>query len=99
VSEARIKGKGKGKEMLLRFDGEVVEGESEPVLGDPRKAQGFEKPKNLRPWRPTLYEVHYEVSFYQLHSIPADMMLNLSTTIIRPDRLLQLVSSSPTSHR
>jgi hypothetical protein len=57
---ARIKVKG-GKETLLRVDGEVVHGEPEIVLVDPRKAGGFKKHPSLRPFRAELYEVKYEV--------------------------------------
>jgi hypothetical protein len=68
AAEGRIKTKG-GKETLLRFDGEVVSGEPEIVLGDPRKAAGFRKQVSLRPLRTELYEVKYEVrgAFCRLH--------------------------------
>jgi hypothetical protein len=55
----RIKGKGKGKEILMRYDGEVVEGEPEVVLRDPRKVPGFKKLVNLRPGRGEFHEVRY----------------------------------------
>lgn len=76
--QERIKGKGKGKEMLYRFEGEVVgadgegqeeaarEGsvkESEVVVRDPRKERTFKRPQTLRPGRDVFYEVTYEVSF------------------------------------
>ncbi|KAI0299438.1 hypothetical protein B0F90DRAFT_623558 [Multifurca ochricompacta] len=59
AAETRIRTKG-GKEMLLRYDGEVVRGEPEVVLVDPRKAEGFKRLVSLRPFRTELYEVKYE---------------------------------------
>jgi hypothetical protein len=59
--EDRIKGKGKGKEILMRYDGQVVQGEPEPQVRDPRRVSGFKKPVSLRPGRVDLYEVKYEV--------------------------------------
>ncbi|KAF9224815.1 hypothetical protein BS17DRAFT_701726 [Gyrodon lividus] len=55
-SESRITGKGKGKETLTRYDGEVIEGEAEPVPKDPRRAPGLKK----RPGREAFHEVKYE---------------------------------------
>ncbi|KAG2126600.1 hypothetical protein DEU56DRAFT_539512 [Suillus clintonianus] len=54
--EPRIKGKGKGKETLTRYNGEVIEGEPEPTTSDPRKAAGFKK----RPHRDAFHEIRYE---------------------------------------
>ena len=67
AAETRIKTKG-GKETLLRFDGEVVQGEPEVVLVDPRMVGGFKRTTSLRPSRTELYEVKYEVrdGFYTL---------------------------------
>ena len=59
--EDRIKGKGKGKEILMRYDGQVVGGEPEPVVRDPRRVSGFKKPMSLRPGRGEYHEVKYEV--------------------------------------
>jgi hypothetical protein len=70
VADTRIKTKG-GKEMLLRLNGEVVRGEPEVVLVDPRKAGGFKKLSNLRPFRTELYEVKYEVRDMVLRLIPS----------------------------
>lgn len=60
AAETRIKTKG-GKETLLRFGGEVVRGEPEVVVVDPRKVGGFKRTTSLRPFRTELYEVKYEV--------------------------------------
>lgn len=69
-SQERIRGKGKGKEMLVRFEGEVVVGvgeggmrEEEVVVRDPRKIGGLKKGQILRPGRAEFYELKYEVSF------------------------------------
>ena len=56
----RIKTEG-GKETLLKFEEEVVPGEPEIVPADPRKAGGFKRQVNLRPFRTEFYEVKYEV--------------------------------------
>jgi hypothetical protein len=63
AADPRIKGKGKGKEMLYRYDGEVVEGESDIFIRDPRKAYGFKPLKSQRPARSDFYELKYEVHF------------------------------------
>lgn len=67
AADTRIKTKG-GKEMLLRFGGEVVRGEPQVVSADPRKVGGFKRPVSLRPFRSELYEIKYEVrdGFYIL---------------------------------
>lgn len=56
-SELRINGKGKGKVTITRYDGMVIEGETEPAPKDPRKGSGFKK----RLGREAFYEVKYEV--------------------------------------
>ena len=60
AADTRIKTKG-GKEILMRFGGQVVRGEPEVVLADPRNVGGFKKPVSLRPFRTELYEIKYEV--------------------------------------
>lgn len=61
-ADPRIKGKGKGKETLFRYNGEVAEGEPETHVQDPRKMPGFRPLKSLRPARTEFHEVKYEVS-------------------------------------
>lgn len=61
LEEQRIKGKGKGKEIVYRYAGEVVMDETEPAVRDPRKLIGVKKMTSLRPARNELYEVKYEV--------------------------------------
>ncbi|KII91725.1 hypothetical protein PLICRDRAFT_518887 [Plicaturopsis crispa FD-325 SS-3] len=79
--EQRVKGKGKGKEILLRFNGEVVEGEPEPVVRDPRKVPGFRKLLSLRPGRGDFHEVKYEVC--EVHVARADFLLTCSYSTMR----------------
>jgi hypothetical protein len=59
----RVKGKSKGKEMLLRFGGETVEGEPEPAPRDPRKDSNAKRLPCLRSQRTEYVEVKYEVCF------------------------------------
>ena len=61
-AEHRIKGKGKGKEVLYRYEGEVAEGELMPPVRDPRKVPGIRRPQLLRPGRGELHVIKYEVS-------------------------------------
>ncbi|KAH8083344.1 hypothetical protein BXZ70DRAFT_958502 [Cristinia sonorae] len=56
----RLKGKGKGKEVLTRYDGEVVEGEPKPVPSDPRKDSTLKSLPCLRPYRDELISLKYE---------------------------------------
>jgi hypothetical protein len=59
--EPRIKGKSKGKELIYRYGGEVIDGEQPPVVRDPRKAPMVKKLPNLRPGRGEFYTLNYEV--------------------------------------
>ena len=59
--EARVKGKGKGKEIILRFNGEVIDGEHEAVVRDPRKETKVKRLPSLRPGRAQLVACKYEV--------------------------------------
>ena len=75
VVQERIRGKGKGKEILYRCEGEVV-GPAEPddgmkeeevVVKDPRKEIGYKKPHPIRSSKTEFIELPgYEVSF-QIH--------------------------------
>jgi histone-lysine N-methyltransferase SETD1 len=83
--QERIRGKGKGKEALYRFEGEVVPGvgengmeEEEVVVRDPRKdlvrlknmLNGSVKEKNFRPARIEFHEFKWEVCGFRLSSKP-----------------------------
>ncbi|KZT22302.1 hypothetical protein NEOLEDRAFT_1181040 [Neolentinus lepideus HHB14362 ss-1] len=59
-SEPRIKGKVKGKEILYRYNGEIVDGEDEPVVRDPRKDLSMKRLPPQRSKRETFYEIKYE---------------------------------------
>jgi hypothetical protein len=72
VVQERIRGKGKGKEILYRCEGEVVgppesvDGmkEEEVVVKDPRKEIGYKKPHPIRSSKTEFIELPgYEVSF------------------------------------
>lgn len=59
--EPRVRGKGKGKEIILRYGGEVIEGEHEAVVRDPRKEAKMKRLPSLRPARTELVQCKYEV--------------------------------------
>jgi hypothetical protein len=65
----RIRGKGKGKEMLYRMEGETVDEEDggfredTPVIRDPRKDKGVKRPMTLRSGKSELVVVKFQVSF------------------------------------
>lgn len=44
----RLKGKSKGRELLYRYNGETLPGESPAVPKDPRKAPGFKRANKIR---------------------------------------------------
>ena len=54
----RLRGKGKGKEVLTRYGGEVVEGEPASLPRDPRKDK---RPNAPRPVKPDFVPLKYEV--------------------------------------
>ena len=62
-AEHRVKGKGKGKEVVYRYEGEVVEGEHIPPIQDPRKVPG-RRLQPLRPGRGEFHIIKYEVSAF-----------------------------------
>ena len=59
--EARVKGKGKGREIVIRYEGETIEGEHPAVLRDPRKEAKVRRKETMRPVRVELVSVKYEV--------------------------------------
>ena len=61
VNTDRVKGKGKGKELLYRFNGETVDDEPALVLRDPRKDKEVKRLPSLRSQRTEYVEVKYEV--------------------------------------
>ena len=67
--EPRVKGKGKGKEIILRYDGEVIDGEHEAVVRDPRKETKVKRLPTQRPLRTEVYQCKYEV-----RSLPMELL-------------------------
>ncbi|KAF4612764.1 hypothetical protein D9613_011728 [Agrocybe pediades] len=71
VVSSRIKGKGKGKEILTRFEGEVIEEvdgtmkEDVPVIRDPRRDKTVKRPVLVSQPKNEFIEVRYE---YDEHS-------------------------------
>lgn len=59
--DERVQGKGKGREVLLRYEGEVIEGEHPAVVRDPRKESKVKRAVCLRPGRSELLPLKYEV--------------------------------------
>ena len=59
--DPRVKGKGKGKEIVVRYNGEVIDGEHEAVLRDPRKETKVKRLQTQRPLRTEVYQCKYEV--------------------------------------
>ncbi|KZT08175.1 uncharacterized protein LAESUDRAFT_697684 [Laetiporus sulphureus 93-53] len=83
--DPRVMGKGKGKEVILRYNGEVINGEHPTVLRDPRKAR-LKKLPSMRSQRMELVPVKYE---YDEHSVgpppPASVLvMNLSVLTAIP---------------
>lgn len=91
VGAERIKGKGKGKEVLTRFEGSVVEGESEPLAVDVRKELGREEGRTKRfsskCLRSEFVEVKYEVRLFVLFVVSnhADLVFGV---VLLASRLL-----------
>ncbi|KAG6331507.1 hypothetical protein ID866_7581 [Astraeus odoratus] len=79
-AEPRITGKGKGKEVITRFDGEVIEGECEPEPKDPRKAPGFRR----RPGREAFHEVKYEYDQNSTGPPPPAAVLVMNISSLTP---------------
>ena len=67
--EPRVRGKGKGKEIVLRYNGEVIEGEHEAVIRDPRKETKLKKMPTHRPFRTEVYQCKYEVRMLLLVAV------------------------------
>ncbi|KDQ56890.1 hypothetical protein JAAARDRAFT_304481 [Jaapia argillacea MUCL 33604] len=83
--EQRIKGKGKGKEILYRYAGEVVEDEPEVEVRDPRKVEGY-KPKSLRD---TFHELKYEYDPNSCGPPPPTSVLITGISRLTPNQLIR----------
>ncbi|KAH7928848.1 hypothetical protein BV22DRAFT_1003907 [Leucogyrophana mollusca] len=86
TDEPRIKGKGKGKEILLRYAGEVVESEPELIVRDPRKAPGATKKK---PPRDAFHEVNYEYDGNSTGPPPPTAVLITNLSPLAPNQHLR----------
>ncbi|KAF8153235.1 hypothetical protein B0H34DRAFT_663177 [Crassisporium funariophilum] len=95
--QERIKGKGKGKEMLYRYEGEVV-GPAEPdqgfkeeeiVVRDPRKEIGFKRPPTLRPMRTEFIEIKYEYDINSTGPPPPTSVLITNISPLTPNNALR----------
>ncbi|THH14837.1 hypothetical protein EW146_g5561 [Bondarzewia mesenterica] len=84
--DARIKGRGKGKETLTRYQGKVVGGEPEPVIRDPRKVEDFRKPMVARPLRTELYEIKYEYDSNSTGPPPPTAILVTNVSPLMPNQ-------------
>jgi hypothetical protein len=97
VVQERIRGKGKGKEILYRCEGEVVgpaeldDGmkEEEIVVKDPRKEKGFKKPHPIRSLKTEFVELGYEVSFQVV------FLYIFPTIPLVPDTIISLAPFPP----
>jgi hypothetical protein len=83
ATDPRIKGKGKGKEILYRYEGEVIEGEPDIFIRDPRKAYGYKPQKSQRPGRTDFHELKYEVCHYM-------SVFNVTTIVKTPLNVVRL---------
>ncbi|KAG1822369.1 hypothetical protein EV424DRAFT_1472179 [Suillus variegatus] len=90
TSEPRIKGKGKGKETLTRYNGQVIEGEPEPTIIDPRKAPGFKK----RPHRDAFHEIRYEYDPNSTGPPPPTAVLIMNLSPLTPTQQIRRIFSA-----
>ncbi|EKM57176.1 uncharacterized protein PHACADRAFT_142398 [Phanerochaete carnosa HHB-10118-sp] len=85
----RVKGK-PGKEMLVRYNGEFVEGEPEPVPRDPRK----DSKVRSRPPRTDFYEIKYEYDANSAGPAPPAAVLVLNLSPLTPNQTIRRHFSS-----
>ncbi|KAG2058022.1 hypothetical protein BDR06DRAFT_951156 [Suillus hirtellus] len=90
TSEPRIKGKGKGKETLTRYNGQVIEGEPEPTIIDPRKAPSFKK----RPHRDAFHEIRYEYDPNSTGPPPPTAVLIMNLSPLTPTQQIRRIFSA-----
>lgn len=94
----RVRGKGKGKEVLYRMEGEVIgpaEGdgdgmrEEEVIVRDPRREKGFKKLPTMRSMRTELIELKYEHDANSTGPPPATSVLVMNISPLTPNHLLK----------
>lgn len=94
----RIRGKGKGKEMLFRYEGEAIRPdpnemgvgemkEDEPVPSDPRNNTSIRRPSLIRKVNTELLPVKYEVSVQFFIFFYESLFLSIS--VIRVGMFIQ----------
>ncbi|KAI0827421.1 hypothetical protein BC628DRAFT_1318587 [Trametes gibbosa] len=84
--EARVKGKGKGKDIVIRYAGEVIEGEHEAVVRDPRKETKVKRLTPLRPLRTELLQCKYEYDANSAGPPPPISVLILGISPLMPNQ-------------
>ncbi|KAI0772811.1 hypothetical protein BD413DRAFT_603709 [Trametes elegans] len=84
--EPRVKGKGKGKEIVVRYAGEVIEGEHEAVIRDPRKETRVRRLTPLRPLRTELLPCKYEFDGNSAGPPPPASVLVLGISPLMPNQ-------------
>ncbi|KAI0649953.1 hypothetical protein C8Q79DRAFT_997924 [Trametes meyenii] len=84
--EARVKGKGKGKEIVVRYAGEVIDGEHEAVIRDPRKETKVKRLPPLRPVRTELLPCKYEYDANSAGPPPPTGVLVLGISPLMPNQ-------------
>ncbi|PPQ92507.1 hypothetical protein CVT25_010340 [Psilocybe cyanescens] len=96
--EPRIRGKGKGKETLSRFEGEVVGSvesdetgvkEEEIVVRDPRLDKSIRRPNVLKPPRYEFIEVRYEYDSNSTGPPPPTSVLITGILPLTPNPVLR----------
>lgn len=88
-TEPRIKGKAKGKEILYRYNGEVVQGEDEPPVRDPRKDPTVRKLPSLRPKRDVFHEIKYEYDANSTGPPPPTSVLVTNISPLTPNQQIR----------
>ncbi|KIK99556.1 hypothetical protein PAXRUDRAFT_497522 [Paxillus rubicundulus Ve08.2h10] len=89
-SEPRITGKGKGKETITRYDGDVIDGEAEPAPKDPRRLTGFKR----RPGREGFYEAKYEYDQNSTGPPPPTAVLVMNISSLTPTQHIRRAFSA-----
>ncbi|KAH9854604.1 hypothetical protein C2E23DRAFT_817177 [Lenzites betulinus] len=84
--EPRVKGKGKGKDIVIRYAGEVIEGEHEAVVRDPRKETKVKRLIPLRPLRTELLSCKYEYDGNSAGPPPPVSVLVLGISPLMPNQ-------------
>ncbi|CDO74599.1 hypothetical protein BN946_scf184586.g4 [Trametes cinnabarina] len=84
--EPRVKGKGKGKEIIVRYAGEVIDGEHEAVVRDPRMETKVKRLPPLRPQRTELLPCKYEYDANSAGPPPPLSVLVLGISPLMPNQ-------------